>query len=412
MNKKNGHQQEPMTVLISGASAAGPCLAYWLERYGFKPTVVERSPALRTGGYAIDLRGAAVDVAERMGIIADVRSGGTDLREILFVGGDDEPLASIDANFGAGGGEAGDVELLRDDLAQILYAATKDKVDYIFGDSITSLCERDDGVEVGFEYGATRRFDLVIGADGSHSNVRALCFGEEAQFSHYLGQHVAVFTIPNFLNLDRVWLMHYVPKKMAAVMQYGTGKHTRALIIFSCPKIDYDHHDIEEQMAIVAKTYASEAGWHFPRLMAEMRHAPDFYFDDASQIRMDAWSKGRIALVGDAGYAPTLITGQGTSMAFVGAYVLAGELAAAAGDYRAAYVRYEQLCRAYMRQNQEIALKAKEVQLPQTWEEIEEQNAALRAMRDAPPDAPPEGSIGDLIQKAANSIALEDYDHL
>jgi 2-polyprenyl-6-methoxyphenol hydroxylase-like FAD-dependent oxidoreductase len=396
-------------ILISGASAAGPSLAYWLHRYGFKPTVVERSPALRAGGYAIDLRGAAVNVAERMGILDDARKASTDLREVLFVDSKNQTLATMDANFGAGPGKAGDVELLRDDLAQILYAATRDNIDYIFGDSIASLSQHDHGVDVTFERGAPRTFDLVIGADGSHSNVRGLGFGQESLFSHYLGQHVAIFTIPNYLNLDRLWLMHYVPKKMAAIMQYGSHKHTRALLMFASPKLNYDHRDTEQQKNIVRKSFAEETGWQFPRLLQEMEHASDFYFDDVSQIRMDRWSNGRIALVGDAACGPTLITGQGTSMALVGAYVLAGELASAAGDYTTAFARYENECRSYMEQNQQIALKAPEVQLPDSWEAIDRQNEMLRAMRAAPAGSPPENSTGDIIQKAANAITLKQY---
>jgi len=410
MTRPGTDKLQNKNILISGASAAGPSLAYWLHHYGFKPTVVERAPTLRAGGYAIDLRGAAVHVAERMGILAEARKASTDLREVLFVDSKNETVATMDANFGAGPGKAGDVELLRDDLAQILYAATKDTVDYIFGDSIASLSQNDQGVEVTFERGAPRTFDLVLGADGSHSNVRALAFGEESQFSHFLGQHVAIFTIPNFLNVDRLWLMHYIPKKMSAIMQYGSGKHTRALFLFSSPKLDYDHHDIEQQKNIVRTFFAEEVGWHFPRLLEEMRVASDFYFDDVSQIRMDRWSDGRVALVGDAAWGPTLITGQGTSMAVVGAYGLAGELAAAGGDYRAAFARYDRECRSYMEQNnQRIALKAREIRLPDSWEDIEEQNEILRAMRAAPAGSPPEDSTGDIIQKAANAITLKDY---
>jgi 2-polyprenyl-6-methoxyphenol hydroxylase-like FAD-dependent oxidoreductase len=380
-------------ILISGASAAGPSLAYWLHRYGFNPTVVERAPALRAGGYAIDLRGAAVLVAERMGILAEARRASTDLREVLFVDSRNETVATMDANFGAGPGKAGDVELLRDDLAQILYAATKDSINYIFGASIVSRAQHD------------------VGADGSHSNVRGLSFGEESRFSNYLGQHVAIFTIPNYLNLDRLWLMHYVPKKMGAIMQYGSHKHTRALLMFSSPKLAYDHRDVEQQKKIVRKMFADESGWEFPRLLEEMQDASDFYFDDVSQIRMDHWSNERVALVGDAAWSPTLITGQGTSMAVVGAYVLAGELASLGGDYCTAFARYEQECRSYMEQNQQIVLKAREIRLPDTWEAVEQQNELLRAMRAAPAGSPPEDSTGDIIQKAANAITVKDYPH-
>ena len=155
-----------------------------------------------------------------------------------------------------------------------------------------------------------------------------------------------------------------------------------------------------------------DAGWEIPRLLEEMQDASDFYFDDVSQIRMDKWFNGRVALVGDAAYGPTLVTGQGTSMAMVGAYFLAGELATAKGDFLAAFASYEQECRTYMTQNQEIALKAKEIRLPDDWAGIEEQHALLRAMRDAPEGSPPEDSTGDIIQKAANAITLKDYEHL
>jgi 2-polyprenyl-6-methoxyphenol hydroxylase-like FAD-dependent oxidoreductase len=166
MNRQANGKLQNRNILISGASAAGPSLAYGLHRYGFTPTVVEQSPALRAGGYAIDLRGAAVHVAERMGILAEARKACTNLREVLFVDSTNKILATMDANFGAGEGLAGDVEFLRDDLAQILYAATKNNVNYVFGDSITSLSQHDTGVDVTFERGAPRTFDLVVGPMG------------------------------------------------------------------------------------------------------------------------------------------------------------------------------------------------------------------------------------------------------
>jgi 2-polyprenyl-6-methoxyphenol hydroxylase-like FAD-dependent oxidoreductase len=410
MKRHANDRLQNRNILISGASAAGPSLAFWLHRYGFNPTVVERAHALRAGGYAIDLRGAAVHVAERMGILAEARKACTNLREVLFVDSDNKILATMAANFGAGEGMAGDVELLRDDLAQILYAATKNDVNYVFGDSITSLSQHDTGVDVTFERGAPRTFDLVVGADGAHSNVRALAFGEEAQFSHFLGRYAVIFTIPNYLNLNHVWLWRFVPGKMAGIMHYGS--HTRALFIFASPKLDYDYRNIEQQKTLVRKMLADETGWEFPRLLAEMQQAPDFYFDDVSQIRMDRWSSGRVALLGDAASAPTLITGQGTSTAVVGAYVLAGELAAAEGDYHRAFARYEQECRSYVEQNQEIALKNREMDVPQTWEEIDQQIELLRAMEAAPQSSLLEGSLPDLTQKAANAITLKEYQHL
>lgn len=402
---RNGALQNK-DVLISGASAAGPTLAYWLHHHGFSPTVVERAPGLRAGGYAIDLRGAAIEVAERMGVMEDARNNSTHVRTTLFVDSANQTLATMQPNFGRGEGCNGDVELLQDHLATIFYRATEGKVEYLFGDSIASIDEHEDRVDVTFENGPSRSFDLVIGADVAHSNVRRLVFGGEEQFTRYLDRCAVIFSIPNYLNLDATWLWHFRPGIIAAIMNYGP--FTRCLFMFASPRVKFDSRNIEQQKRIVADAFANEKGWEFPRLIEEMWKAPDFHFDEVGQIRMDLWFR-RISLIGDADSAPTLITGQGTSTAVVSAYVLAGELAAAGGDHRVAFERHEQECRSFLEQNQRLVGDNKEMTIPLSDEGIDAQIELIRNLESASEGEPLEDSMSDLIGKAANAISLKEY---
>ena len=403
-------------ILISGAGAAGQSVAYWLRRFGFEPTVIERAEGPRTGGFAIDLRGSAVQVADRMGILEGLRDVRVRMREIAFVDHDGGLIAKMDGNFGAGEGEAGDIELLREDLNNALQSAIPADTEYIYGESVTSLDQDADGVWVTLKNGGRRRFDLVIGADGQHSNIRSLAFGPEREFAKPLGYYVGVFTIPNILKLDRQWFHYNVPDRHVGVLQYGQDKHTRAMFIFASPPLEYDRGDIGAQKAIIESVFAGESGWCVQALLRELQRADDLYFDDVTQIRMDRWHNGRSVVLGDAGYAPTLITGQGTSLAVVGGYVLAGELKKAGGDYAVAFPRYEQVMRGYVEQNQAIALGADELRIPSSWEEIEGRNDMLRRMYETEDveqfasESAAEGSAGDLIQRAANAIELERYE--
>lgn len=394
-------------ILVSGASAAGPSLVFWLQRYGFDVTIVERHPTVRPGGYAIDVRGSAIHISRKMGILEDLQAADTKLEDVRFYDDDDNVVASMDRNFGAGGGIAGDIEVLRDDLAALLYNKIKDKVQFKFGNSITKLTEDADGIDVEFENGDKERYDLVIGADGTHSNVRHLVFGEESQFAHFWNRYISVFTIPNYRGLYRKWDWHMRPGFFGGIQQYGDNLQTRGIFLMNGAFEKFDNRDIPAQKAMVRRLMSDKMFWEIPRLLDEMDKATDFYFDSASQIKMPTWSKGRVTLVGDAAAGPTAFTGQGTSAAFVMSYVLAGELAEARGDHEIGFKRYEEVARPFTDLNQDIIWQGKETQVPNNWEEVHEQLAAIDLMKAGAPT--PEGSLAEVVQTAANSLDPKDY---
>lgn len=339
-------------VLISGAGIAGPALAYWLSEYGFTATVVERAPALRTGGQTVDLRGAGRTVIERMGLMDRVREVSVGQRGIAFVGAGGQVAARMPTELFGGEGIVSDVEVLRGDLGQVLHTAALPGAEYLFDDTVRGLDQDDDGVTVTFEKARSRRFDLVIGADGLNSAVRGLAFGPGSRYLRPLGCYTAWFTAPAEFDLDGWFLMHNAPGGLAASIRPGrVPGEVKAGLSFRSAPVGYDPRDTASQMDILASRF-SGAGWEIPRLVKAMRTAPDFFFEPVSQVRLDRWSSGRVTLVGDAGYCPTPLTGLGTSLALVGAYVLAGELAAADGDHHVAFARYEQVTRPYVTRGQ------------------------------------------------------------
>ncbi|SEF13500.1 2-polyprenyl-6-methoxyphenol hydroxylase [Streptomyces sp. 2112.3] len=343
------------TVLISGASVAGLTTAYWLRRRGYAPTVVERAPGIRPGGQAIDVRGVALGVLDRMGLLAEARHARTRMRGMSMHDGDGhERWRSTEMTFSSGRLDSGDIELLRDDLTQLLYRHTLDGVEYVFNDSLVTLDQGPHGVNAGFESGRHRTFDLVVGADGLHSKVRQLAFGEERQFIRHLGPHLAVFSTDNFLHLDnwQVWLQDGT----ASYCVYPVRDNTeiRATLGFLSEPLGHDHRDTERQKSLLAERMA-HLGGDTPRLLEAMWDASEFYFDAMAQIHMDRWSDCRTVLIGDAGYCPSPLSGQGTSLALVGAYVLADELDRADGDHRTAFPRYEERLRPFVELNQALA---------------------------------------------------------
>lgn len=345
-------------ILVSGAGVAGLTLTYWLRQFGFEVTVAERSSRLRPGGHAIDVRGSALEVIRQMGLMTEVRAGSTTMRGMSIVDGAGRELHRTSEETLSGGPLDGeDVELLRDDLTRILFESTRgDDVEYNFGDSISSLKQSESGVATVFESGQERRFDLVIGADGMHSAVRRLVFGPEPGFIHHLGSYVGIFTAPNLLDLDywQVWI-RAEEGSGGVVMSARDNTEARIYLGFESEVLDLNHTDVEAQKQIFCERL-SHLGWEVPRMLEYVWAAPDFHFDSMSQIRMNTWSDGRVALLGDAGYAGSPMSGQGTSMAIVGAYILAVELAAADGDHRRGFTGYEKRMRPWVEKNQQLAL--------------------------------------------------------
>ena len=329
-------------VLISGASIAGPALAHWLGRYGFEVTVVELAPALRGGGQNVDFRGRThLTVLERMGVLEELRTLGTGGSPITFVDERGRRLLHLPADFAGG-----ELEVPRGELAQVLYRHGNSRAEYVFGDSVEALEETASGVRVAFRHGVPREFDLVIGADGLHSTVRRLAFGPERQFVRHLGSSAATWELPNDDGLPVGGVALNVPGRLMSVgADHRDPAGAGAPRLFASPELRYDRHDVRQQKALVRAAFDG-LGWRVPQLLRSLDAAPELYFDSISRADVPSWSTGRIALLGDAACGAT-IGGMGTGTAVVAAYVLAGELALARGDHRAAFARYEKRLRGY-----------------------------------------------------------------
>lgn len=342
------------SVLISGIGVAGPALAHWLLRFGFRPTLVERAAALRTSGYVVDFWGAGLDVVEQMGLLPAVLAAGYRLQEVRFV----------DARGRRAGGFAADVfarftggrftSLLRGDLSAILFSDVADRAEVVFGDTVTALEEHPDGVVAQFARGAPRTFDLVVGADGLHSAVRALVFGPEAAYERFLGYSVAAFAIPGYGRRDDdAYVLYSVPGAQVGRFALRDGR-TMVLVVLAedaPPRLageDARRAHLRDRLA--------GAGWECDALLHGLASVDELYFDRVSQIRMPAWTRGRVALIGDAAHCASLLAGQGAALAVVDAYVLAVELARAS-SHADAFAAYERLLMPFVLRKQDAAAR-------------------------------------------------------
>ena len=396
-----------MRDLISGASVAGPVLAYWLDKYGFDVTVVERAPTLRkTGGHAVDLFRPAMQIVTKMGLVEAIRAKVTGTETLVMHRAGAKPV-TLDLRKVYTAVSDDHVEIMRDDLSEIFYDATCQNVEYVFADSITSIS--DDG-DVTFEHGAARRFDVIVGADGLHSNVRGLTFGPESQFSTWIGAYLAVASIPNYLNIDGVMETVAEVGRIAGVYGAAHMDDARAVYLFRTPApLEYHHRDVGRQKQLLREHFAG-MGWEVPRLLAELDDTPAFYFDSITQLRLDTWSRGRVTLVGDAGYCPGPAVGGSTSLAVVGAYVLAGELATHAPDHSAAFASYEREIGDYVRRSREFAISAAKKVVPARRSDLWALVTAARLVNLLP------GSVSRTIAKLNtgslrlhDTITLKDY---
>ncbi|KJK33136.1 FAD-dependent oxidoreductase [Lentzea aerocolonigenes] len=383
--------------MIAGASIAGPALAHWLWRRGAEVTVVERAAGLRPGGQAVDARGVAREVIRRMGLDAEVRAACTDTAGAHTVDVDGNVVQTFSAEDDGGDGFIAEIEILRGDLAQVLYDDTRDGVEYVFNDRIAELTQDADGVDVTFASGERRRFDLVVGADGLHSSLRGMVFGPREQFIHHLGMVLAFYSVPNEFGLDR-WFLDYqdpVTARSAGLRPIQDATQAMALFSFPAKEFDIDHRDIEAQKQLL-RAKMDGFGWLTPRILAHLDDTPDFYLDQVAQVKMDRWSSGRVGLIGDAAFCASPMSGAGTGLALVGAYLLAGELAAAKWDPEAGFAAYEERMRQFVADNQEIGrLHAQSRAVPQA--EIE------------PGPEPDMDALMALVDRAINGLELPDY---
>ncbi|MDZ7931222.1 MAG: FAD-dependent monooxygenase [Rhodococcus sp. (in: high G+C Gram-positive bacteria)] len=360
------------TVLISGASIAGPTLAYWLNRQGVTTTIVERAPELRTGGQAIDLRGAGREVARRMGIEDAVRAAGTNEKGIEFVDANGKVKGAFAADdFADGNGPTAELEVLRGDLARILVDAVADETEFVFGDSIAEIDDDGEQVHVVFASGTRRSFDFVVISEGMRSRTRRLVF-DDAGAIRSLGMYTSYFTIPR-TDTDTDWAAWCsLPESRSLFLRPDRHGTRRAAFSFMTGEQGFDDLDTSGQKKLLRERF-SDVGWEFPRVLDGMDDADDFYFEGLGQVKLPNWSKGRIVLVGDSAYCASPISGMGTSLSLVGAYVLAGELTGDDGRFG----RYEATMRPYVDEAQKLPPGAPRIANPKSRLGVRVFNAAV-----------------------------------
>lgn len=365
------------TVLISGAGVGGPTLAYWLRAAGFEPTIIEHAPKLRSGGYVIDFWGLGYDIAERMDLIKEINQAGYHIRDMRVV----DAKGTRISGFGTSvfreltGGRY--VTIGRSVLSQLLFKKVSRDIEAIFGDQIIEIDDQKTHVRVQLESGVERQFDFVVGADGLHSSVRRLVFGRQDRFERRLGYVVAAFEATGYRpRTEDVYVMYNEPGRMVGRVSLRNDK-TLFLFIFA-EDADTPLRDLPAQKRLV-RTKFGNSGWECRGILDALDGAPELYFDRVSQIRMEHWSRGRVALVGDAAYCVSLLAGQGSALAMTGAYILAGELAKARGKHDVAFDKYERLLRGFVERKQRGAAGFASALAPKTRLGLFFRNQVMRA---------------------------------
>jgi 2-polyprenyl-6-methoxyphenol hydroxylase-like FAD-dependent oxidoreductase len=390
------------SVLISGAGIAGPTLAFWLNAAGFTTTLVEQEPGLREGGYVIDFWGLGYDIAERMGLANELKRVGYNMREMRIVDGRGKRITGFGTRvFGElTGGRY--VTLARADLARLLFATVEGQTEVLFGNEIVCLAERPDQMQVQFQHGGARSFDLVLGADGLHSNVRRLAFGPQHQFEKDLGYVVAAFEMRRYRPRDEdAYVIYSEPGQMAARVALNDDR-TLILFVFTRDESSPTLLDMASQKAVLRQRFGGR-GWECGQILACLDCAEDLYFDRVAQIKIGSWSRGRVALVGDAAFCASLVAGQGSALAMTAAYVLAGELAKAGGRHDEAFKRYETLLCAFIDAKQRGAERFSAAFAPKTRFGLFLRNQVIRAC------AIPGVAKLALSRDVADTLKLPDY---
>jgi 2-polyprenyl-6-methoxyphenol hydroxylase-like FAD-dependent oxidoreductase len=360
-------------VLVSGASMAGLSTAWWMNKLGYQVTVVEIANEPRTAGAAVDLKGATVDVVKRMGIFDELKSHGLSVEMIEFKNADDVTEGSMLLEHEGGEPAGDDIEIERDKFVGVLWTRLKNDVEFIFNNSITALNETTDDIQVTFKNGPQRAFDLVFGCDGLHSAVRKIWFGHEAEYTHFLGAYFSITIVNKLLGKQKTMQMYGVPDK--GVMLNAYNNKTDIIFCFNSEKeIPYDYRDIAQQRKIILEQFAG-LSWRTAELLEEVKQSANFYFDKFCQIKMPSWTKGRVALVGDAGYCASPAAGMGASLSISGAGALADALQKHNGNYELAFRDYNKNLRPFIEEVQATAeLNVRENFIPRTEEAIHKRN--------------------------------------
>jgi 2-polyprenyl-6-methoxyphenol hydroxylase-like FAD-dependent oxidoreductase len=395
--------QRPLSVLIAGAGIAGPALAYWLNRRGHRPVLVERLDRRRVGGHAVDIRGTALEVVDRMGVGKAARDARTRILTLSAVRPDGRRTYDVALRPLHEARGDREIEIMRDDLVSILLDAVTDDVDVVFGDAIRAVTQGETSVGVEFDQGSSREFDLVVGADGQHSALRELAFGPENDYIRHLGAYLSIYTIDNLLNLSDQAVLYNEPGRGAAAFTAHGNARAKVVLMFRSGRIGIDYADRRGQQDLLRRRFAG-MGWETPRLLAALDGAHDFYFDEMAQVRMPRWSSGRIALLGDAAFGPSPMSGQGTSLALIGGYLLAHQLDSAS-NASTAFDRWENAFRATVEENQRLAGDGLGVLLPGSRLGIAVRNQTMRAL---PAMARFGLGFGGQIERASRSVTLPD----
>ena len=360
-------------ILISGASIAGLSTVYWMNKLGCKVTVVEIASRPRINGAAIDIRGETAGITKRMGIYDELKADRLHVELIEFKNADDTAARSMPTGKEDEELPDDDIEIERDKFISILYNGLKNDVEFIFNDSITALGETEDDIKITFKSGAERSFDLVFGCDGSHSGVRKIWFGEESEYTHFLEAYFSITTVNKLLIKQKTMQMYNEPNKSVMLNAYN-NKTDIIFCFFSEKEISYDYRDIAQQRKIIAEQFTG-LGWRTTELLEEVEGLENFYFDKFCQIKMPSWTKGRVALVGDAGYCASPAAGMGASLSISGAAALADALLKHNGDFELAFEDYNKNLRPFIEEIQAVAeLNVRENFIPRTEEAIRRRN--------------------------------------